>query len=264
MSKFSYSNALVTGASSGIGEALARELQRRGANVILVARRADRLAQVADELNALRPGSARTIVADISTEEIENVLSLADRESIDLLVNNAGIGSFGFFEKLPLDRELLMLKLNIDATVKLAHRFTRAMKQRGHGALISISSIAGFQPVPYMASYSATKAFNFTHSMALRQELLPFGVRVLTVCPGPIATEFGGVARVPGTPAAVSRDSAETVARESLDALEKNRAWIVTGPRGRLISLASRFLPKTFCTWITKKILDPVILQARL
>ena len=253
--KFEGKLALITGASSGIGEAFARELHLRGAKLILVARREDRLQALVKELN-----SARYIVADLATAEgVAKISKIAETEVVDILVNNAGIGSFGYFESLPIERELEMIALNITATTRLAYAFAGPMKQRKSGAIITISSIAGIQPIPYMATYSATKSYNFAHSMALRQELAPFGVRVLTVCPGPIATEFGGVARVPGTPSGTGRDSAETVAQESLSALIKNRAWIITGPRGRWISLPSRFLPVSLTTWVTKRLLDPVI-----
>ena len=186
MSKFSYSNALVTGASSGIGEALARELQRRGANVILVARRADRLAQVADELNALRPGSARTIIADISTEEIENVLSLADRESIDLLVNNAGVCCAGEVGELPVDDWRWIVDVNLmGCTGNGAAHFLRPLRQQG----FEVSD------TPQQFSSQADRA----NRAAFVGAPLSQGLRLAAENPGSLARRHGrGIRKKPG------------------------------------------------------------------
>ena len=254
--------ALITGASAGIGEKFARELHARGANVILVARRANKLMELCEELHKERANSARFLVADLgkqNSEDLNRVLEFIKANPIDILVNNAGVGSFGFFESLPIERELEIVQLNVYATTAIAHACIKGMKDRKFGAVISTASIAAFQPLPYMATYAASKAFNFVQTVALREELKSFNVRVLTVCPGPTQTEFFGVARVPGTATGVKRDSVETVVLQSLAALEKNKAFIVTGGRSKLMSLASRFFPTSFSTWLVKKCLDPVM-----
>lgn len=257
--------ALITGASAGIGKEFAIQMHAKGASVILLARREEQLKNICHELNQIRASSASYLVADLSdiSGGLESVKKFIRSATIDIFVNNAGIGSFGFFEELPIERELEIVGLNTFATTALAHECLKGMKQRKFGAYISVASIAAFQPLPYMATYSASKAFNFIQTMALREELKKFNVRALTVCPGPTQTEFFGVARVPGTMSGGARDSVETVVSQSLAALEKNRAFVVTGFRSKLMSLASRFFPKTFSTWLVKKSLDPVMRVAR-
>ena len=236
------STACVTGASSGIGAEFARQLHAKGAALVLVARRREKLHQLAATLNATRAGSVTILPADLSREESEGevaglraAIEFLQNTRIDILVNNAGMGSFGHFEELDIGRESSMVSLNVTATLRLAHAVIPQMKERGSGAIVSISSIAAFQPLPYMATYAATKAFNFIHSMALRYELRRFGVRVLTVCPGPTATEFGGVARVPGTLTGGRRDSVSLVVERSLAALAADRPFVVTGTRSKLL-----------------------------
>ena len=247
---------LISGASSGIGAEFARQFHARKAGVILVARRAELLQQLVDSFNAARPGSARFIAADLSSlQGLSRVEKFLRTERVDILVNNAGRGSFGFFDGLSLQEELQMVELNVVAYLRLAHAVIPQMKARRAGVIINISSVAAFQPLPFMATYAASKAFNFMHSLALRNELDRFGIRVLTVCPGPTDTEFGGVARVPGKLTGVRRDRAADVVRSALRAMDCNRAWVVPGLRSKLISFMPRFLPKSLSTWLAGKIL---------
>ena len=249
-------HALITGASSGIGLEFARQLHRAGVSLTLVARRADVLRELCDELNAVQIGSAAAVAADLTDgASLQKVLDSIRGRRIDILVNNAGRGSFGYFETLNIEDEIAEVTLNISATLRLAHAVIPQMKARRMGAIISLSSVAGFQPIPYMATYCGTKAFNFFHSMALRHELKEFGVRVVTVCPGPTETEFSGVARVPGHFTGVGRDGVQQVVAESLRALRSNKAFVVTGFRSKLMAFGSRFAPKEFSTWVTKKML---------
>ena len=254
--------ALITGASSGIGAEFAKQLHAKGYQVTLVARRVQHLQDLTDSLNNQRPESAEVLSADLIVPwgsagggGYHAILEYISSNRIDVLVNNAGFGSFGHFESLPIDREIEMIKLNVEATVRLAHAVIPQMKARRQGAIISVSSIAGFQPLPYMATYSATKAFNLTHSLSLRYELQPFGIQVLSVCPGPTATEFQGVSRVPGKLTGGARDSVEEVVKESVAALEGGQAWVVPCWRAKLLSLPSRLLPRTWCTYLTGKAL---------
>ncbi|MBN8547752.1 MAG: SDR family oxidoreductase [Deltaproteobacteria bacterium] len=249
-------HALITGASAGIGLEFAKQLHQAGASVTLVARRVAAIQAQCDQFNALRVGSARAVGADLTARaDMQKVIEYIRGQRIDILVNNAGRGSFGYFEELDIEDEISEIELNVSATLRLAHAVIPQMKARRMGAIISLSSVAGFQPIPYMATYCATKAFNFFHSMALRHELKEFGVRVLTVCPGPTETEFSGVARVPGQPTGARRDSVEAVVSESLRALRANKPFVVTGLRSKLMVWGSRLTPKEISTWLTKKML---------
>ncbi len=238
--------ALITGASSGIGAEFARQLHARGAKVLLVARRVEKLQALCEELLQRRSNSAEVLVTDLTSRSgLNQLCAYITTHTVDVLVNNAGLGSFGYFEQIPIEREHEIFALNIEATVLLAHAVIPQMKKRGSGALVSVSSIAAFQPLPYMSTYAASKAFNFIHSMGLREELRAFGVRALTLCPGPTATEFGGVARIPGKMTGIKRDSVESVVRQTLYALDRNRSFVVTGIRSKLL-----YGLMCICPWI--------------
>jgi uncharacterized protein len=217
--------ALVTGASSGIGREFARELSARGYDVVLVARRRERLEELANELG----GTAHVIACDLAREPGALAGKVAELGvEVDVLVNNAGFGTAGRFLEADPDRHSQLVRLNCEAVVTLAHAFLPGMVERGRGGIINIASTAGFQPLPYEAVYSASKAFARTFSDALRQELRGTGVRVLAVHPGPVPTEFHEVSghKPPGN---VPRVAASQVAAESLDAFENDRRSIVPG-----------------------------------
>ncbi len=254
------SHALVTGASAGIGLAFARQLHSQGASVTLVARRRDRIEAECARLNQARRGSAVPLCADLTEQaSMEAILKYIRENRIDILVNNAGRGSLGYFEELDIDDEIAEVSLNVLATLRLAHAVIPQMKARRTGAIISVSSIAGFQPLPFMATYAATKAFNLYHSMALREELSSYGVQVLTVCPGPTETEFLGAYTSGVRMPIAGRDSAEAVVSQALRALRYNRAFIVTGWRSRLLSLGSRLFPMIISTRISKLMLQSAV-----
>lgn len=259
-----FRRALVTGASSGIGEEFAKQLHNRNYSVVLVARRVERLLQLAQQLNQQRPDSALVLQADLLLEDgCKRVENYIRTNEVHLLVNNAGRGSFGYFEEIALQSELEMVQLNINATLRLASAVIPQMKQRRNGAIVSVSSVAGFQPLPYMATYAATKAFNLQHSLALREELRPFGVKVLVVCPGPTATEFGGVARVPGEFTNLKRDDVRAVVAQSINALFANSGFVVPCFRSWCMSLASRFLPRLLSTKLARYALSGALKASR-
>lgn len=233
--------ALVTGASSGIGEAFARQIHAKGARIIAVARREDRLEALCEHLNAIRPASARAIAVDLEKDCDALIAELRDTR-IDVLVNNAGRGMFGDFASVPEDVDLSMVALNVTAPLRLLHAFVPGMKERQQGGIISIASLAAFVPLPFMSGYAATKSFNLIHSLALREELKDSGVRVLTVCPGPLATEFGAVAGYPQGTLALDFDTVEACVRQSVRAFERNRACIIPGHAASLLGLA-RLIP---------------------
>jgi short-subunit dehydrogenase len=220
--------ALVTGASSGIGAEFAKQLSRRGYEVILVARRSDRLEQLASQL----PGSAHVIPCDLANDASSLAGKVAELGlKVDVLVNNAGFGTHGRFTEIDPVREAEEVRLNCEAVVTLTHAFLPEMLERRRGGVITVASTAGMQPIPYEATYSASKAFARTFSDALSGELRGTGVRALCVNPGPVPTEWQQVAGyepdyLPPVPGKIS---AEQVARESLRAFERGRRTIVPG-----------------------------------
>ena len=220
--------ALVTGASSGIGAEFAKQLSQRGYELILVARRTERLEQLAAELS----GPAHVVTCDLATD----AASLPARGGelglqVDVLVNNAGFGSHGRFTETDPAREAEQVRLNCEAVVVLTRAFLPGMVDRGRGGVITVASTAGMQPIPYEATYSATKAFARTFSDALSGELRGTGVRALCVNPGPVPTEWQAAAGyapdyLPPVPGKIS---AEQVARESIRAFERGRRTLVPG-----------------------------------
>lgn len=255
--------ALITGASAGIGREFARQLHAAGASVVLVARRADVLHELMAALNQTRPNSARIVVADLGSEAgIARVRQFIAQDRVDILINNVGRGSFGRFEQLSVADEVRMVRLNIEAGLRLTHEVLPQMKLRRSGAVVFLSSIAGVQPVPYMSTYAATKAFNLFQALGLRYEVAPFGVQVLAVCPGPVATDFFGVARVPGTLTGQRRDDVTVVVRDCIKALRTNRARVYPGPGGRLLGLAQRLVPQPLAIWFTERVLAGVLRAA--
>lgn len=257
MLNFTGKIALVTGASSGIGRELASALVRRGSRVIAVARRADRLATLQAELGTQ---NLECVVADLyQNADQERVAALIEARSIDIVVNNAGRGSFGQFDKLDLASELQMVELNVSAFLKISHAALAVFRKRGSGALLGVSSIAAFQPLPFLATYAATKAFEYHLYRALRAEVAGTGIIITSLNPGPVATEFAGVARVPGTVTGFNRDQAQMVAKQALDALARNQAFIVPGFVSYITALASRMLPTSITTFATASSLRRVL-----
>jgi short-subunit dehydrogenase len=220
--------ALVTGASSGIGAEFAKQLSARGYEVILVARRAERLEELASQL----PGKAHTLACDLVSEAVllrEKTAALGLHA--DVLVNNAGFGTHGRFFEIDGTRDAEVVRLNCETLVTLTHAFLPGMLERRGGGIITVASTAGMQPIPYEATYSASKAFARTFSDALSAELRGSGVRVLVVNPGPVPTEFQEVAGYrPGyLPPVPGKISAEQVAREALEAFHRGQRSIITG-----------------------------------
>jgi len=228
------STALVTGASAGIGEALARRLAERGHGVTLVARRADRLEALARDLADAHGVRAEAIAADLS-EASECDRLAAEIESrgltVEVLVNNAGFGIYSTFAGSDRERELRQVRLLVEAVVDLDARYVPAMVERGRGAVINLASTAGFQPLPGNGTYAAAKSFVLLHTEALAEEVRPHGVTAVAVCPGPVATEFQDASN----PAFTDRmpkftwTDAERVASDTLRAVEKGRRAVIPG-----------------------------------
>ncbi len=214
--------ALITGASSGIGTAFAQALAARGMDVVLVARRRDRLEQLAAELASEHRVRALALALDLTEPDAAQWLEQQTRESdmpVGLLVNNAGFGAYGDFAELDGQTQMRMVDLNCRAVVSLTHTFLPAMLQRGRGGIVLVASIAGFQPTPYLTTYGATKAFDLMLAEALWAELRPRGVEVLGLCPGFVRTEFQQVAGSSHLSFPGSVLSPEQVVASALDAL---------------------------------------------
>lgn len=251
--------ALITGASSGIGEEFARQLAARGYNVVLVARRGQRLNALAAQLGP-RAVRAEVEVADLQAPEMVRALParVAERGlEIDLLINNAGFGSYGAFADSRLEGEVGQIRVNVEALVTLTHLILPGMIERGRGAIINIASSAGLQPLPYEAVYAATKAFVLSFSEALHMETRDMGVAVVAVNPGPVPTEWQAVAGLEDQPKFPPAVSSEQVVKESLEAAAKDRRSIIPGRFVRISMLTSRSIPNSLKLPLIKRINEP-------
>ena len=242
---------LITGASSGIGEALARRVAQSGRSVALVARRADRLEALAAELRRDHGIEAQALPCDLTKPGAIAALAREVEQrglTVDWLVNNAGFGTVGRFYKLPVERELEELRLNVGVLMELTRRFMPGMVQRGRGAVMNIASMAAFSPGPYMATYCATKAFVLSFTESIADEVKGTGVHVLCVCPGFTRTEFQQKAHVDTTamPNFVWM-SAEDVADQAVRAVGHGPV-LVNGRMNSLTTVLTRFVPRGLLT----------------
>lgn len=223
---------LITGASSGIGEAFARQLAAQGHDLVLVARSEKALYELCDELMLREKVSAHYVVLDLTEPDADAKL-FADTEShdieIDWLINNAGFGSAGDFSSLPLDKELEMIDLNIRALVAIAHRYLQRMRELGRGTIINVSSTASFQPIPFMATYAATKAFVTSFTEALLEENKPFGIRIMAFCPGSTKTNFFAASNIDRPVTVKGQHTAEEAVAAFLKGVGAGRARFVPG-----------------------------------
>ena len=240
--------AIITGASSGIGEVFARKLAARGRNVLLVARSEDKLITLCNELGRSNSIRAQYVALDLSKPEAPKQLFDEAQERglfVDLLINNAGFGSMDEFSKLELSRELNMIDLNVKALVELAYRFLKPMIEKRQGAIINVASTAAFQPVPYMATYAATKAFVLSFSEALWEENRTHGVKIMALCPGVTETNFFEAARGEKPPARISQ-TPEEVVDTALRGLAQGRSHIISGWTNFFMTQSERLAPRSF------------------
>ena len=239
--------ALVTGASSGIGEAFARRLAERGHDLVLVARDEGRLEALAKELADVNGAAAHVLPADLTVPQ--QLLAVEDRcrsteAPVVLLVNNAGFGSFGAFHTLDVDGEIREIQLNVIALVRLTHAAASQMVPRGRGGILNVSSLAGHQPGPMNATYSATKAFVTSFTEAVHEELRGTGVAITVLLPGFTHTGFQETASVPASSVpGFMWQEADAVARAGLDGLAKNRAVVTSGNVNKVLGTLSSVTP---------------------
>lgn len=251
------STVLVTGASSGIGAAFAEAYAARGARLVLVALAEPRLRRVAERLRQTYGVEVHVLAVDLAEQGGPDQLAKAVAEigvDVDILINNAGFGTRGPYHELSADLDHREVMLNTVAVERVAHLFLPAMIARGHGQVINTSSTSGFQGVPYMAVYGATKAFVLSLSIALWAECRPHGVQVLALCPGPTDTDFFRVLGSQMSAGGRLRSTDEVVA-SAFRALDRGVPYVIDGRLNFLTSNASRFLPRGAVARITERVL---------
>jgi uncharacterized protein len=256
--------ALVTGASAGIGAALARELAVQGTHLVLTARRKERLERLAQDLAAKHKIQTELIVADLTQPtERQKIFAFtqANGIEIELLINNAGFGAYGELFAVETQRLLEMVEVNCAAVVHLTRLYLPEMLKRKRGYVMIVASTAAFQGVPYLATYAATKGFDLLFAEGLARETWPYGIRVCALCPGSTESEFQEVAGQTGVAASMRRrESAEKVARTGLRALAAGKHYVISGLGNYLGAHSQRLVPRGVVTYFAGKMFKP---QAR-
>ncbi len=251
--------ALITGASAGIGVELARIHAEHGGDVVLVARRRERLTALADELGQAHGVRARVEAVDLAAPGAVRALCdrlQADGVAVEFLVNNAGFGGLGKFHERPWQQDEAMIRLNVLALCELTRRLVPAMVARGHGRVLNVASMAGFVPGPLQAVYYASKAFVVSFSEAIANELEGTGVTVTALCPGATATEFQQVAGLQSTRLFQRAADARSVAEVGYRGALAGKVLAVPGLGNRLVLVALRFVPRRLLTRMSRKRLE--------
>lgn len=253
--------ALVTGASAGIGRALATEFAANGHDVVLVARRDTELLALANDLEDDHGIRAHAIDQDLASVDAPNELYAATEERdvrVDVLVNNVGIGTQGAFVENDLGRELDQMQLNMVTPTQLTHLYGSDMAERGHGGILNVASTAAWFPGPFMSVYYASKAYMKSFSEGIAEELRPEGVDVTVLCPGPVDTEFQARADNENTPLGSGEmQDVEMVARAGYEGLQDGETVVVTGWKYRLLTRLSNVLPNRFTRKSAKDLNTP-------
>lgn len=237
---------LITGASSGIGEGFARRLAAEGHDLVLVARSEKTLHELCDELMLKHDIWAHYIVLDLAEPNADLTLFAETQKhniEIDCLINNAGFGSSGDFAKLNIDRELQMIELNIAALVAITHAYLKPMRERKSGTIVNVSSAAGFQPIPFMATYAATKAFVTSFSEAIAEENRPYGIQVLALCPGSTQTNFFAASHIDRPVQVKGQQTVEQVVETAIRAMKSGRTKVVSGIANKIGALLGSYIP---------------------
>lgn len=252
--------ALITGASAGIGFEFAKLQAAGGANLVLTARRVDRLQKLASELSGQHGIKVEVFSADLvrpeAPVEIHQFTSSKNIE-VDLLINNAGFGAFGCAHEIPVEKMLEMIQVNCSAVVHLTRLYLPAMVARKQGDVLIVASLAAFQAVPFNSVYAATKAFDLLFAEGVAEEVRDFGVRVCALCPGSTNTEFQQVAEQPDR-VFRSAETAEKVARVGLEALAAGKSCVISGFMNKLMKEGQRLAPRRFVTKTAGKMMRPM------
>jgi short-subunit dehydrogenase len=251
--------ALVTGASAGIGKALTEQLALGGTNLVLTARRRERLESLAQGLRTKHKIQTEIFVADLTQASAPKELfdfTEGKRLAIDLLVNNAGFGQYGQLHEVEVERLLEMVQVNCSSVLHLTRLYLPGMVAKGSGDVLIVASTASFQAVPYISTYAATKAFDLFLAEGLAEEMKPHGVRVCALCPGTTESEFHEVAGHPSSSKG-RQQTAETVARNGLKALAAGKSYVISGLGNYLGTHGERLVPRRFVTRIAAKLFRP-------
>lgn len=258
-------STLITGASSGIGEAFARRLAKENHNLVLVARSEEKLHQLCDELMLQHKITAHYVALDLTEFESDKELfEETERHGFEIewLINNAGFGSMGDFAELDLERELEMVSLNIMALVALTHRYLEKMRQRKSGVIINVSSTASFQALPFMATYAATKAFVTSFSEAIAEENRPFNITVTALCPGPTETNFFSASKaVPFSAKGIQ--SPEEVVEKALKAVKAKKPLVISGIKNYIGAVLGTVAPDSLVTRVVGNVLRPKLKEKK-
>ena len=254
--------AVVTGASSGIGQAFAEQLAAGGTHLVLTARRRGRLLRLRNRLRGTYGTRVEAVAADLAQPDApDRIFNFTGRRAIavDLLVNNAGVGSYGEFRASDPARELEIVQVNCAAMVHLTRLYLPGMVERGAGDILIVASTGAYQGCPYMATYGASKAFDLLFAEALAEEVSGHGVRVCALCPGPTATEFQQAAGIPQRIAMGLEEPPAKVARAGLRALESGEHSVISGFTNRVGAEIQRVLPRRFATAAVEMLLRPAV-----
>lgn len=242
---------LITGGSSGIGEVFARRLAARGHNLVLAARSEQRLHELADELMAAHKILVHYVPVDLSKPGADAAL-FAETENhkmeIDWLINNAGFGSMGDFAELPIDRELEMIDLNCRSLVGLTHRYLPQMRARKKGVIINVSSTISFQPLPFMSTYAATKAFVTSFSEGIAEENRPYGITIMALCPGATETNFFNASDIKDPVKMKGMQTPDEVVDAALRGVEKKKTRVISGIVNKIVAYAATVVPNSLIT----------------
>ena len=253
MERYKDKTILITGASSGIGEAFAKRLNELGANLILTARSEDKLIELASTMR-----NAYVIPGDLSDRDFPSKLYNSVKEKslqVDILINNAGFGFSGLFLESDIKNYKEMLDVNIYSLTSLTHFFLKDMVTRGNGGIMNISSLASYQPMPYFGIYAATKAYVTSFTIALYEEYKDKNIRILAVCPGYTKTNFNKRAFTSSKPVTGNIMTAASVVEESLKAYTKGKPIIINGISNRIIKRFMSLLPQSLALKMTKYII---------
>lgn len=254
--------ALITGASSGIGAAFAKRIARDGYNVVLVARRQDRLERLAAEISARSNVETMVVPLNLTCHDAPSQLMtlLQSKEIIvDIFLNNAGFGINGEFCDIDITRQLQMVDLNCRSLIVLSQAVARTMKERRRGTIIHTASIGGLFPTPYYSIYGATKAFVVAFSEGLAVELAPFDVRVLTLCPGATETEFESVSEFKGIrPPQYGFETAEDVAETAMHAMKRPPSLVISGRHNQWMTCLMRLMPRPVSLSLAARSMKPL------
>ena len=251
---------LITGASSGIGECFAGELAKRKHNLVLVARSASKLQKMSEELSRAEGIECRHLAVDLSVagaDEQVVAFTTGGGLQVDWLINNAGFGTYGKFRDLPLERELEMIRLNVSSLVALTHHYLGPMLERKRGVILNVASTAAFQPVPFIATYAATKAFVLNFTEALAAECKGTGVSVSCLCPGTTDTNFFEVAGMQNRAHRGPMESPEQVVATALRAIESRRVVAISGRMNRIMVHSQRLAPRSMVVRAAARVMRP-------